>query len=144
MGTYCYLSLSMQHHNVFNSLLNEINTSLIFGDLHCGLFCDNNKYINVDRNTKIQTSIISVETWFVNEKKYLVVILDKKINQLHESVIKEFSVTHNFKKYIPHITLSYDVQDICIKTIRNRLCGKKIVLNKIVSKKNNENWLKEL
>lgn len=55
---------------------------------------------------------------FEGETKVLVLVLDSpELVQRHKEIMKEYNGTYNFPEYIPHITLSYDLEDFDINTL---------------------------
>lgn len=104
----------IEENEIPNSIdVEKLHTTLIFSRKHLPNFTPKGKLNPTIKGTYKHMSIWKTQ----NEKNALVMEYDSKdMKNRHEEIMDEHNATYDFDEYKPHLTLSYDVSDIDIKS----------------------------
>lgn len=146
-GVYCFSEL---HPKSANDILNfckenKIQNHLGLNELHCTVIYDNMPHMNFTScgiyPEPIECEVLGFELF--NENNALVLKLNSKdLISRHNELVSKHNIQYEFKEYIPHITLSYDVGDIDISKLKFK--NKSIFLIKEHLKEINSQKLKKI
>lgn len=141
-GTYAAVLFEDSEEKVL--YLKKIGIPNVNEDLHCTLIysrkhCPNYEPMNMTDGEFYEEAIAYPDHLEIFKDKQgkncLVLVLRSGwIVKRHKDITKEHNATHDYNEFIPHVTLSYDVEDFDFKSIEDQLIKSdefyKFVINK--------------
>jgi hypothetical protein len=120
-GTYVGLKFSNETVDSIIKVAKSLNIPNVVttNDIHCTLMYSRNylEGYEAPREVSYETLIANFETFGQNKEILVIKLISQDLSNRHKFLMKEFNGTYDYDKYIPHVTLSYNIGDFDINSI---------------------------
>ena len=132
-----YLAVKYTQSNAEDLMLyikdNNIPSTLTKDDIHSTVIYSR-KYADISTNEGEDLGSAEPLKFHIFEtqedKRALVILLKSEyLENRHKDLMKEYNLTYDFKEYLPHITLSYDIGDYDISKLDIKDLPKHLTIN---------------
>lgn len=114
-GTFVGISPTDETIEIIEELIktHNIPSPIDSKDLHCTLLFSRKvveEAVDTELDEEVEGSVASCHIWGKDNDTLVLKLKSKQLTELHKNYI-EMGGTHDFKDYMPHVSISYDLKD---------------------------------